>query len=92
MNNLDSPSFSFIFENHDNVITLDGIRYRIISECYRQVYPYTAMKYRITLDPVHDEYQSGDITPKYLNGHFVMDVEDIEDENYEEILRQLGYE
>jgi hypothetical protein len=92
MLSLDSPSFAFIFENHDRTIVLDGIKYRIISECYRQTYPYTAIKYRITLDPVHDSYQSGDITPKYLNGHFLMDVEDIQDENYEEILRQLGYE
>ena len=92
MNNLDSQTFAFIFENHDNTVMLDGIKYRIISERYAQTYPYSAIKYRITLDPVHNEYQSGDITPKYLNGHFVMDVEDIADENYEEILRQLGYE
>ena len=32
------------------------------------------------------------VPPYFANGHFVMDVEDIEDENYEEILRQLGYE
>jgi hypothetical protein len=89
---LDSPSFSFIFENHGRTIKLDGIRYRIISECYRQTYPYSAIKYRITLDPVHDEYQEGEATPKYLNGKFLMDVEDLQDENYEEILKQLGYE
>lgn len=92
MNTLDSPSFAFIFENHDRTIVLDGIKYRIISECYRQTYPYTAIKYKITLDPVHDEYQTGDITPKYLKGQFNMDVEDIEDDNYHEILKQLGYE
>lgn len=92
MLSLDSPSFAFIFENHGRKIKLDGITYRIISECTRQTYPYAAIKYRITLDPVPDEYQEGQPIAKYLNGEFLMDVERIKDENYEEILRQLGYE
>lgn len=92
MNTLDSPSFSFIFENHDRTVVLDGIKYRIVSEVNHCIFPYKHVKYRITLDPVHDDYQTGDYTPKYLNGKFLMDVENIRDENYEEILRQLGYE